>query len=218
MKEFPRDEPDVEANQESVKQTMCDEPQESDAEMECGSDVEENFNSDTDDEDSSQDEYTEYEDEDFVPNEEGLADDDLTSDDEELPADNEEIPDSTQPKKENLEYVQGLHYKTQGLLVQKPITLIPGWPKIPLAMHINIIQNPRILNYHTFFSLICGVPVGTPTYAEPSFIVFYSMLVQLFNVFCFKCKDGNPKVTMKQNGTMVTVSQHCQKCGDNAFV
>ena len=101
MKEFSRDEPDVEANQESVKQTMCDEPQESDVEMECGSDVEENFNSDTDDEDSSQD--TEYEDEDFVPNEEGLADDELTSDDEELPVDNEEIPDGTQPKKENLE-------------------------------------------------------------------------------------------------------------------
>ena len=60
--------------------------------------------------------------------------------------------------------------------------------------------------------------MDTPIHAEPSFIVFYSMFLQLFNVFCFKCKGDNPKVTMRQNGTMVTVSQHCQKCGENAFV
>ncbi|CAB3991479.1 Hypothetical predicted protein [Paramuricea clavata] len=49
----PLDEPDVEENQESMEQTMCGEPQESDTEMECDSDVEENLNSDTDDEDLS---------------------------------------------------------------------------------------------------------------------------------------------------------------------
>lgn len=57
-----------------------------------------------------------------------------------------------------------------------------------------------------------------PTYAEPSFVVFYSMLLQLFNIFCFKCKEPEPKVSMKKNGTMVTVTQHCRKCGENSFV
>ena len=102
MKEnVPLDDPDVEANQE---QTMWGEPQEGDAEMECDIGVD-NFNSDTDDEDlSSQDEFTECEDEDFLPIEEELADDkELSSDDEELPSDNEEIPDGQQHSKKNLE-------------------------------------------------------------------------------------------------------------------
>lgn len=36
-------------------------------------------------------------------------------------------------------------------------------------------------------------------------------------MFCFKCKHANPTATMKANGTMVIVSQHCVKCGQNAF-
>ena len=31
-------------------------------------------------------------------------------------------------------------------------------------------------------------------------------------MFCFNCKAENPQVTMRQNGTMVTVTQHCTKC------
>ena len=34
---------------------------------------------------------------------------------------------------------------------------------------------------------------------------------------CFNCKEEKPKVTMKGNGTMVTVWQHCKKCGKDAF-
>ena len=58
----------------------------------------------------------------------------------------------------------------------------------------------------------CRVDQDTPAYKEPKFIVFYSMLVQLFTLFCFKCKESGPSATMKQNGTMVTVTQKCSKC------
>ena len=44
------------------------------------------------------------------------------------------------------------------------------------------------------------------------------MLLSLFSMFCYKCQKANPKVTMKASGTMVTASQHCEKCGLNAFV
>ena len=47
---------------------------------------------------------------------------------------------------------------------------------------------------------------------EPKFIVFYSMLVALFSLFCFNCKTENPGVTIKRNGTMATVTQSCQIC------
>ena len=31
-------------------------------------------------------------------------------------------------------------------------------------------------------------------------------------MFCFMCKADSPKVSMKKNGTMVTVKQHCKNC------
>ena len=43
------------------------------------------------------------------------------------------------------------------------------------------------------------------------------MLVTLFTMFCFKCKKNKPTVSVNHNGTMVTVWQHCPKCGENAF-
>ncbi|XP_067029941.1 uncharacterized protein [Acropora muricata] len=61
------------------------------------------------------------------------------------------------------------------------------------------------------------VGTGTPSYEEPKFIVFFSMLLSLFTMVCFKCKKSEPRATMKQRGTMVVVSQHCTTCGDNAF-
>jgi len=39
------------------------------------------------------------------------------------------------------------------------------------------------------------------------------MLLSLFSLFCFKCRQGNPLVTMTRNGTMVTVCQNCKNCG-----
>ena len=37
-------------------------------------------------------------------------------------------------------------------------------------------------------------------------------------MFCFQCKTDNPKVSMKRNGTMVTVVQICIKCTNKPFI
>lgn len=50
------------------------------------------------------------------------------------------------------------------------------------------------------------------TYNQPKFIVYYEMLCKLFLLLCFNCKAENTQVTMRQNGTMVTVMQQCRKC------
>lgn len=49
---------------------------------------------------------------------------------------------------------------------------------------------------------------------EPKFVVFYSVLMSLFSMFCFKCKGESSSVSMKVRGTMATVQQHCNKCGE----
>ncbi|PFX11714.1 THAP domain-containing protein 2 [Stylophora pistillata] len=59
------------------------------------------------------------------------------------------------------------------------------------------------------------VDSDTPEYDEPKFIVFYSMVLHIFTLFCFKCKESSPTATMKQDGTIVTVTQSCSKCHDN---
>ena len=38
--------------------------------------------------------------------------------------------------------------------------------------------------------------------------------MNIFTLFCFKCKAAGPSVSMKCHGTMVTVIQHCMKCND----
>lgn len=38
------------------------------------------------------------------------------------------------------------------------------------------------------------------------------MLLKIFLLFCFNCKAANPQVTMRQQGTMVTVKQQCMNC------
>ena len=57
------------------------------------------------------------------------------------------------------------------------------------------------------------VEPGVPAVDEPKFIVFYSMLMILFTKFCFNCKSDTPFVSVKANGTMATVQQHCKCCG-----
>ena len=37
-------------------------------------------------------------------------------------------------------------------------------------------------------------------------------------MFCFNCKNEGPEVSMKKNGTMVTVAQRCRNCGPNSYV
>lgn len=41
------------------------------------------------------------------------------------------------------------------------------------------------------------------------------MLMNLFSMFCFKCKEEKPGVTIKKSGTMATVIQTCKQCGNN---
>ena len=62
--------------------------------------------------------------------------------------------------------------------------------------------------------LLSRVDPSMPEYSQPKFIVFYGMLMNLFTLFCFKCKEAAPPVSMKCHGTMVTVTQHCLKCKD----
>jgi hypothetical protein len=40
------------------------------------------------------------------------------------------------------------------------------------------------------------------------------MRMSLFSLFCFNCKEGKPQVMVKQNGTMVTITQKCTNCTD----
>ena len=49
-------------------------------------------------------------------------------------------------------------------------------------------------------------------YNQAKFIVFYEMIMKIFVLFCFNCKADKPEVSLKQNGTMVTVTQRCSKC------
>lgn len=67
--------------------------------------------------------------------------------------------------------------------------------------------------YNVYFR----VDPGTSCYDEPKFIVFFTKLLGLFSLFCFKCKESKPKMTMTQRGTMVIVKQHCLCCGGEPY-
>ena len=67
-----------------------------------------------------------------------------------------------------------------------------------------------MLGISTFY--FCSMDPDTPEYNEPKFIVFYRMLLNLFTLFCFNCKWDGPTASMKQDGTMVTVTQSCANC------
>ncbi|XP_068711881.1 uncharacterized protein [Montipora foliosa] len=58
---------------------------------------------------------------------------------------------------------------------------------------------------------------GTPVHEELKFIVFFTNLLALFSLFCFKCKKSEPRVTIKKRGTLVIVNHHCSKCGDYCY-
>ncbi|XP_063042841.1 uncharacterized protein LOC134437278 [Engraulis encrasicolus] len=62
-----------------------------------------------------------------------------------------------------------------------------------------------------------NVEPGTHCFEEPKFIVFFSMLMTLFSMFCFQCKMEKPTVTVKKNGTMAIVTQSCRVCGKDSF-
>lgn len=66
--------------------------------------------------------------------------------------------------------------------------------------------------FNVFCVDIFSVDPRAPEYEQPKFIVFYWKLVSLFTMFCFK--EPGPSATMKRQGTMVTVYQHCLKCNE----
>ena len=57
------------------------------------------------------------------------------------------------------------------------------------------------------------VDADTEPINEPKFIVFYSMLLAVFKMFCFVVMSPDPSVEMAANGTTSTVTQICRSCG-----
>ena len=55
-------------------------------------------------------------------------------------------------------------------------------------------------------------PVSYSSIIVPKFIVFYSNLLALFSMVCFTCKADRPQVSMKKNGTAVSVQEECLHC------
>lgn len=43
-------------------------------------------------------------------------------------------------------------------------------------------------------------------------MVFFSMLLAVFNLFCFNCKATKPAVSVQKQGTMAIVTQTCSVC------
>ena len=79
--------------------------------------------------------------------------------------------------------------------------------------HSEPVPCTQLCFFYFFFCFFSVDPTAPDyTYNQPKFIVYYEMLLNLFLLFCFNCKAENPQVTMRQNGTMVTVMQQCRKC------
>ncbi|XP_065068028.1 uncharacterized protein LOC135693461 isoform X1 [Rhopilema esculentum] len=57
-----------------------------------------------------------------------------------------------------------------------------------------------------------NIDENVPIQDEPKFIVFQSMLVALFSLFCFKCGEKKPALEDIKYETMVKVIQACKKC------
>ena len=99
-----------------------------------------------------------------------------------------------------------------GLVCQNLIA--PGFCKQRIFFWFIVLPKLFAHKLSICFQFIFRVDPDTPAYEEPKFIVFYSMLLHLFTLFCFKCKASKPVATMKQDGTMVTVTQTCTQCRD----
>ena len=84
-------------------------------------------------------------------------------------------------------------------------------------IHPYFSQLSRVLtgiNNNCVYFILYSVNPETAPHSELKFIVFYSMLIILFSIFCFNCKEDKPQISMKKCGTMVIVKQECSKCLD----
>ena len=68
------------------------------------------------------------------------------------------------------------------------------------------------------FYIFASIDSDLPVFNEPKFLGFRGMLLALFTLFCFRCKEGKPKVKLTKNGTMVTVEQQCGLCEGPPFI
>ena len=85
-----------------------------------------------------------------------------------------------------------------------------------LATYYNIIFYVPLTELNENISF-CSVPPNVKCQDEPKFIVFYSTLLSLLSLFCFRCKKDKPTVKMLRNGTMVAVTQYCDTCQAKSF-
>lgn len=77
--------------------------------------------------------------------------------------------------------------------------------------------NPRLIilscsSHSISYTFFNSIDKTAAPQDEPKFIVFQSMLLSLFSLFCFKCKKENPPLEISQTGTLVKVTQHCNQC------
>ena len=79
--------------------------------------------------------------------------------------------------------------------------------------HYIVCSDTQTCSNYFYNCLLFTVDPSTPEYSQPKF-VFYGMLMNIFTLFCFKCKDAAPTASIKCHVTMVTVTQHCLKCKD----
>ena len=63
------------------------------------------------------------------------------------------------------------------------------------------------------YACFCSVEEGTKPSNEPKFVVFYNVLVAIFQLFCFHCKWDKPAAEVRRIGTMASVTQKCKHCG-----
>ena len=85
-----------------------------------------------------------------------------------------------------------------------------------MATYYNIIFYVPLTELNENFSF-CSVPPNVKCQDEPKFIVFYSTLLSLFSLFCFRCKKDKRTVKMLRNGTTVAVTQYCDACQAKSF-
>ncbi len=105
--------------------------------------------------------------------------------------------------------------KSTGFKTCKPIYIIKTqklWFPSQKCWYHNVFFEDFNLMPTNFLLFLNSIDPDTPEYDEPKFIVFYRMLLSLFTLFCFNCKWNSPSASMRQDGTMVTVTQSCLHC------
>ena len=85
-----------------------------------------------------------------------------------------------------------------------------------LCLHVLCLHHCEVATLsftkHIVVTISYSIDENNPIQDEPKFIVFQSMLVALFSLFCFKCGEKKPTLELLKYGTMAKVTQACRKC------